>query len=91
MDINKQEIDSFVMNTIEDNKLKKVNNIYLSTRQINVLDKYNIDYKNVLDIKGLIFIVEDYINENYSYEELSDLEDLSRELSEFNYYYNTNK
>lgn len=91
MDINKQEIDSFVMNTIRDNKLRKINNIYLSTRQINVLDKYNIDYKNVLDIKGLIFVVEDYINENFSYEELSDLEDLSRELSEFNYYYNTNK
>ena len=53
MDINKQEIDSFVMNTIRDNKLRKINNIYLSTRQINVLDKYNIDYKNVLDIKQI--------------------------------------
>lgn len=91
MIINKEEIDTYVYKTIRDNMLKRVNNLYLSTRQINILEKYNIDYKNILDIKELIFNVENYINENYSYEVLSDLEDLSRELSEFNYYYNTNK
>ena len=32
-----------------------------------------------------------YIEDNYSYEELDELENLSLELSEFNYYYNTNK
>ena len=89
--INKKEIDDYVNKIIKENKLKKVNNIYLSTRQINTLNRHNIDYKNVLDIKELIFNVENYINENYMYEELGDLEDLSRELSEFNYYYNTRK
>lgn len=91
MKINKEELDKYIDKTIKDNAMKKINNLYLSTKQINILEKYNINYKNVIDIKELIFNVEDYINENYIYEELYDLEDLSRELSEFNYYYNTNK
>lgn len=91
MKINKEELDKYIDKTIKDNMMKKVNNVYLSARQINVLEKYSINYKNVLDINELIFRVEDYINGNYAYEELYDLEDLSKELSEFNYYYNTNK
>lgn len=89
--INKLEIEEYVDTIIKDNKLKKVNNIYLSKRQIDILDKYKIEYKNITNIKELIFNVENYINENFQYEELSDLESLSQELSEFNYYYNTRK
>ncbi len=91
MKINKQEVENIVNKTIEDNKLNKINNIYLSNKQIYILEKYKIDYKNVRDIKQLIFFIEEYINENYFEEELEDLENLSLELSEFNYYYNTNK
>lgn len=91
MEINKEELDKYIDKTIKENMLKKINNIYLSTRQINILQRYNIDYKNVIDLKELIFNVENYINDNYVYDELYDLEELSRELSEFNYYYNTNK
>ncbi len=89
--INKLEIEEYVDTIINDNKLRKVNNIYLSKRQIDILDKYKIEYKNITNIKELIFNVENYINENFQYEELSDLESLSQELSEFNYYYNTRK
>lgn len=91
MQINNEEIDKFVEETINENKLNKINNIYLSNRQIQILDRYNIDYKNAVDMSDLIFKVEDYINENYSYDDISDLEVLSQELSEFNYYHNTNK
>ena len=91
MKINKQEVENIVNKTIEDNKLNKINNIYLSNKQIYILEKYKIDYKNVRDIKQLIFFIEEYINENYFEEEFEDLENLSLELSEFNYYYNTNK
>lgn len=91
MDLNKKEIDKYVFDTFKNNELKKVNNIYLSNKQMSILDKYMIDYKNVIDIHELIFKVEEYIEDNYSYEELEDLENLSLELSEFNYYYNTNK
>ncbi|MBQ9024665.1 MAG: hypothetical protein IJ105_05595 [Bacilli bacterium] len=89
--MNIEEIDSFVEETIKNNTLNKINNIYLSNKQISVLERYNIDYKNVVDISELIFKVEEYIEDNYSSEELDDLENLSLELSEFNYYYNTNK
>lgn len=89
--MNIEEIDSFVEETIKNNTLNKINNIYLSNKQICVLERYNIDYKNVVDISELIFKVEEYIEDNYSSEELDDLENLSLELSEFNYYYNTNK
>ena len=91
MELNKEEIDKYVFDTFKNNELKKINNIYLSNKQMNILDRYNIDYKNVVDMNELIFKVEEYIEENYSYEELSELENLSLELSEFNYYYNTNK
>ena len=91
MNFNSDEIDKYVFDTFKNNKLNKINNIYLSNKQMNILDKYMIDYKNVVDISELIFKVEEYIDENYSYEELDDLENLSLELSEFNYYYNTNK
>lgn len=91
MNFDKHEIDSYVQKTIKDNKLNKINNIYLSNRQMQILDKYNIQYQKVIDIRELIFQVEDYINDNYLSGDLDDLENLSQELSEFNYYYNTNK
>ena len=91
MNINKNEIDSFVSKTINDNKMNKINNIYLSNRQVQILERYKINYKNVIDIKELIFKIEEYINDNYLIDELANLENLSQELAEFNYYYNTNK
>lgn len=91
MTYNKEEIDQIVENTFKENKLNKVGNIYLSNKQINILDRYEIDYKNVVDMSELIFKVEQYIEDNDMYDEMDDLENLSLELSEFNYYYNTNK
>lgn len=89
--INKEEIEKYVNDTIKNNKLQKINDFYLSKRQIDILEKYNIDYKNVLGIKELIFNIENYLNDNYCSSDLYDLDNLSRELSEFNYYYRTNK
>ena len=81
-------IDEIVMKTFEDMKLNRINdNLYLSNKQIEVLKKYEIDYNK--DIDSLIYEIEDILND--SYEELFDLEELSRELSEFNYYHNTKK
>lgn len=84
-----KQINDFIDGTINDNKLQKINNIYLSKKQIDILNRYDIDYKNVVDIRELIFKVEDILND--SFEELYDLEELSRQLSEFNYYHNTRK
>lgn len=80
------------MESINYNKLlhrKIKNNIYLSDIDIEILNKYNIIYDSCNDIKELICIIEDYLED--SYEELTDLEDLSLRLSEFSYYNFTNK
>ena len=65
------------------------NGIYLSDEQINILEKYNINYLNYNNINELIFYIEDYLNNSYM--ELEDLESVSEALSNFNYYNNTNK
>lgn len=84
-----QEIDEIVSKTFEDNKLNKISdNLYLSNRQIEILNRYNIDYIKFSDIRSLIFEVESILEESI---DCDDLEALSSELSEFNYYHNTNK
>ena len=82
-------IDNIVMSTHKDMELNRINDkLYLSNKQINILDNYDIDYKNK-SIDELIYEVEEILND--SYDDLVDLEELSRELSEFNYYHNTKK
>lgn len=72
----------------EDNFLKKVNrSIYLREKEIIVLDKYNIDYKSCLSLDDLIYKIEERLNEDYN----EDLDVISYELSERNYYQNTRK
>lgn len=84
-----EDIDNIVKKVIDDNKINKItDDMYLSNRQIEVLNKYDINYKKFYHIKDLIFEIETIINEN---SDLDDLENLSIELSEFNYYYNTRK
>jgi hypothetical protein len=68
---------------------QRKNGIYLSDEQINILEKYNINYLNYNNINELIFYIEDYLNNSYM--ELEDLESVSEALSNFNYYNNTNK
>lgn len=83
------EINKIVTMTIEDNKLNKISdNLYLSNRQIDILNRYEIDYKKFCDIKSLMFEIETVLDEVYG---ADDLQSLSIELSEFNYYHNTNK
>ena len=82
-------IDKIVMDTHKDLSIKKINdNLYLSNKQINILDRYEIDYMNKT-IDELLFEIESILDD--SYDELIDLEELSIELAEFNYYHNTKK
>ena len=68
---------------------QRKNGIYLSEDQIEILNKYDINYLNYNNINELIFEIENYLND--SYVELDDLEWVSESLSTFNYYNNTNK
>ena len=44
---------------------QRKNGIYLSDEQINILEKYNINYLNYNNINELIFYIEDYLNNSY--------------------------
>ena len=84
-----EEINEIAKKSIYDNKLNKISdNLYLSNRQIEILKRYEIDYKKFNDIKSLMYEVETALEEVY---DADYLQAPSIELSEFNYYHNTNK
>ncbi len=62
--------------------------IYLTEDDIKILEKYEISYQDVLNMKELIFRIEDIINNNFVFD---DLENLLIKLTEYNYYFDTNK
>ena len=80
-----------ILNSInfEDNKLIKINNnLYLTNNQINTLKRYNIDYETSSSLRDLMIKIEDILDYE---EEIEELEILLDNLSERNYYENTNK
>lgn len=88
MNINGQKVN---LNDLYDNKymhneIKK--GIYLSEYQCEILNKYNINPKNCASIEEIIFFIDEILEDEIDAE---DLENISREISEFNYYANTNK
>ena len=72
-----------------DKKMHKIrdNGLLLSDEQIEILKKYDINYLQYNNISSLIYELEEILNEEYNEE----LDKVSSELSEFNYYNNTNK
>ena len=59
--------------------------ILLNSYDALILDQYNIDYYNVSDIKELILVIGNYIDDN-QLSELEDLEDVLMLLNEVHYY-----
>ena len=81
------DIDRIVQEVFEQNQLEKVNDkLYLTKHQIDILDRNDIEYKHK-SIDELIFELEDIL----VYEDNDELDKLSMDLAEFNYYHNTNK
>ena len=78
--------DEFVVQ--ESDFLKKVNGIYITENQVKVLEKYGIDIKQYQNVNELIYCIESILNNGDS---MDDLEWVSENLSEYNYYANTNK
>lgn len=92
MKINEQNLDinKLTSDIYDDKSMIKMrgNGIYLSDNQIEVLKRYDIDYKKYSSLNSLIFEIEEILN----YETTArDLEEISLRLSELNYYNNTNK
>ncbi len=71
----------------EGNMHQKVNNLLLTKNQIDVLERYNIDYKKCTSMNELLYYIDEYLNDD----ENEELEKISLEIAETNYYMNTNK
>lgn len=84
------DIDSLVSNLdFNSNKFNNINGMMLTNREVEVLDKYKINYKNCHNLKEIIFEIEEIINDMDIVDE--DLEYISSTISERDYYQNTNK
>ena len=84
------DINKLINNVYDDKNMIKMrgNGIYLSDNQIEVLKRYDIDYKKYSSLSSLIFEIEEILNNDV---DANDLEEVSSRLSELNYYNNTNK
>jgi hypothetical protein len=89
---NNLDIDKLLENTnLEDNMLKDYgNNILLTDKYIEVLNRYDIDYKKFTSMGMLIYEIEECLNSSYG-SDTDDLEWVATEISERNYYRNINK
>lgn len=81
------DLDNLAMD-IEKNMHIYYNGIYLTERQIDILNSNGFDYKKYKNIKELIFDLDEYLNEN---SDNIDLEEVLEALTEFDYYHNVNK
>lgn len=63
------------------------NNIYLTGEQIEILKDNDIDYTKCISINELINLIERYKDDD----NFDDLDWVQTNLSEFNYYHNSNK
>ena len=63
--------------------------LLINKQDIEILNKYNINYKNYTNLTRLITDIDNYLNE--SYEDNEDLEEILIKLSEQHYYNETKK
>ena len=62
--------------------------IFLSDNQCEILNSYGISLNDFSSIVELIYLIDEILEDN---PDASDLEGVEDEISEFNYYANTNK
>ena len=65
------------------------NGILLTNKEIEILERNDIPYKNCNSLKDIIYEVESVINDSDVVDE--ELEDISASIAERDYYQNTNK
>ncbi len=88
MNINGQNIniDDLYDQKYMHKEIKK--NIFLSDNQIEILNSYGINPYECSSIEDIIFKIEEVLEDET---DADDLENVESEISEFNYYANTNK
>ena len=70
------------------NSINDINGLLLTNKEIEVLDRYNINYKKCISLKEIIYLIEEVKEDE---DETDDLELISQSISERDYYLNTNK
>jgi len=65
------------------------NNLMLTNKEIDVLNRYNINYSNCHSLKEILFEIEEVLNDMDIVDEELDL--VSSSIAERDYYQNTNK
>ena len=81
-----KEINKVLGDFLIDNKKRLLLNKY----EIEVLNKYNFDYRMYSSLSELIFDIDNYINES-SLGDIDDLEEVLEKLYERHYYNEVNK
>lgn len=91
MIINGKEIsvkDAMELTNVKQDFLKRrENGLLLSDYQVNVLKQNGIDYRKYSNLSSLLFELEEVLTE----EENTELEEISKQLSEMYYYNEVNK
>ena len=70
-------------------KYVSINNFMLKKTEMEVLDRYGIDYKNCNSLKDVIYLIDEVFQN--SYDDMIDLEEVSISISDRDYYVNSNK
>ena len=70
-------------------KYVSINNFMLKKTEMEVLDRYEIDYKNCNSLKDVIYLIDEVFQN--SYDDMIDLEEVSISISDRDYYVNSNK
>ena len=70
-------------------KYVSINNFLLKKNEMEVLDRYDIDYKNCSSLKEVIYLIDEVFQN--SYDDMTDLEEVSISISDRDYYVNSNK
>jgi hypothetical protein len=88
--MNEYDLDSVINDLdFEKNSLKTCKNgLLLTNYEIEVLDKYKIDFNKTSSLKEILYLIDEVLDEDNS---LTDLENISLSISERDYYMNTKK
>ena len=85
-----KDIDSLIEDTIHKNHLVKINDqLYLKEYQRDILELNHIPYQNCGSVSEVLFLIHDALEDSDGMDE--SLDEVARDLQEFQYYHNTNK
>lgn len=83
------ELDTHIKNTINNNKLVKINNnVFLTNYEIEILEMHKIEYLTCNNYQNILYFIEEELEQNDNIEEL---EQILLSISERHYYQNTHK